>query len=65
MKTIKLDSYLADIKARKERQALADLPDTASCRNGGARRIANKRAALRHAKNRAKAAGVQTIRANY
>ena len=66
MKRIDLNSYLVGVKARKAKLA----PDSGllvveSCRNGGARRTPKKRAALKRADLRAKAAGVQPVPANY
>ncbi|CAM4207737.1 Histone H1 [Novosphingobium lubricantis] len=66
MKTLELNGYLAGVNARKEKLA----PDGAvlvveSCRNGGARRTAQKRSALKRADARAKAANVQPILSNY
>ena len=66
MKTLELTGYLAGVKLRKTKLA----PDGAepvveSCRNGGARRTAGKRSALKRADARAKAASVQSILSNY
>lgn len=66
MKTLELTGYLAGVNARKVMLA----PDGAvlaveSCRNGGARRTAGKRTALKRADTRAKAAGVQPVLSNY
>jgi hypothetical protein len=66
MKTVKLGGYLESVKAQKAKLE----PDSGvlfveSCRNGGARRTASKRSALKRADARAKAAGVQPILANY
>ena len=66
MKTLELNGYLAGVNARKAKLA----PDGAvlvveSCRNGGARRTAGKRSALKRADARAKAASVQPILSNY
>jgi len=65
MKTIKLDGYLGGVKARKAKLAPAEVLVVESCRNGGARRTSKKRAALKRAENRAKAAGIQPVPANY
>lgn len=65
MKTIKLDGYLGGVKARKAKLASAGVLVVEPCRNGGARRTPKKRAALKRAESRAKAAGIQPILANY
>lgn len=65
MKTIELEAYLGGIKARKAKLAADGLSVVESCRNGGGRRTPEKRAALKRAENRAKAAGVQPISANF
>lgn len=66
MKTLELTGYLAGVNARKATLA----PDDAmmageSCRNGGARRTAGKRSALKRADARAKAAGLPPVISNY
>lgn len=62
MKTLELNGYLAGVNARKAKLAPDGMvPALESCRNSGARRTAGKRAALKRADARAKAAGVQPI----
>ena len=66
MKTLELTGYLAGVSARRATLA----PDDAvrageSCRNGGGRRAAGKRSALKRADARAKAAGVPPVISNY
>ncbi|MXP45356.1 hypothetical protein [Allopontixanthobacter sediminis] len=66
MKTLELNGYLAGVNARKAKLA----PEGAvlaveSCRNGGARRTAGKRSALKSADARAQAAKVQPVLSNY
>jgi len=66
MKTLELTGYLAGVNARKTKLA----PDgvvlvVESCRNSGARRTTGKRAVLKRADARAKAASVQPILSNY
>lgn len=65
MKTIKLDDYLGGVRARKAKLAPAEMLVVESCRNSGARRTPKKRAALKRAESRAKAAGMEPVPANY
>lgn len=66
MKTLELNGYLADVNARKAKLASdGTMLAVESCRNGGARRTAQKRSALERAEARAKAASVQSILSNY
>lgn len=66
MKTLELNGYLAAVDARKAKLASdGAVLDAESCRNGGARRTAQKRSALERADARAKAARVQSILSNY
>lgn len=66
MKTLELNGYLAAVDARKAKLASdGTVLAGESCRNGGARRAAQKRSALERADARAKAASVQSILSNY
>lgn len=66
MKTLELNGYLAGVKARKAKLApKGGVLEVDSCRNGGARRTAAKRSALKRADTRAKAASVQPVLSNY
>lgn len=66
MRTIDLNSFLGDVRARKAAIGLDESAvAVAARRNGGARRTASKRAALARAERRAMAAGVAPVPANY
>lgn len=66
MKTLELNGYLAGVNARKAKLVPEDaVPAVESCRNGGARRTAKKRSALKRADARARAGSVQPILSNY
>ncbi|WP_157668087.1 hypothetical protein [Croceicoccus marinus] len=66
MKTLELNGYLAGVSARKaELASNGVMLAVESCRNGGARRTAEKRSALKRADARAKVADVQPVLSNY
>ncbi|MBB2164352.1 hypothetical protein HLH26_07315 [Gluconacetobacter sp. 1b LMG 1731] len=61
-----LDSFLAEVRARKAQLGLIDTPErTEAMRNRGGRRTPEKRALLRRIDERARAAGLEPIRSYY
>ncbi|GAA5049765.1 hypothetical protein GCM10023208_08210 [Erythrobacter westpacificensis] len=66
MKTLELNSYLAGVKARKAALGLDEGAEAVDARrNKGGRRSASKRALLRKAEKRAKAAKVAPVPSYY
>jgi len=66
MRTLNLDTYLADIATRKAALGINVGPEAVDAlRNAGARRTDLKREALRLAEERARAAGISAIPSRY
>lgn len=61
-----LDSFLAEVRARKRQLGLVDTPErTEAMRNRGENRTPEKRALLRRIEERAREAGLEPIRSYY